>query len=422
MTSGDFKSVSIDSITVDRERRQRRSLNGIDELAASISRVGLINPLVIRRDGTLVAGERRYTACKSLGWTSIPVQYIEDLPEHEARLIELEENIRRVDLDWKDQCLAVQEYHELRSSMAEEWTQLQTADVIGLTRQAIGQMIDVAKELVSGNSRVAEAPKFSVARGIVQRQANRRQTAAIKQASSIPVLPSDEGEAEPERAPPPLINEDFHTWARQYAGEKFNFIHCDFPYGIDADEHDQGNAAARGGYKDDRDTYFSLIETLCNNLDNFCTPSAHLMFWFSMEYYNETLSLLENSGWRVLRHPLIWFKSDNSGILPDHRRQPRRIYETAFMCARGDRYIVGPVANATAQPNVKSVHMSEKPQAVLRHFFRMFVDETACVLDPTCGSGNALKVAQAMGAQRVLGIEADKEFYDLAVEAWDDDS
>jgi predicted methyltransferase len=44
----------------------------------------------------------------------------------------------------------------------------------------------------------------------------------------------------------------------------------------------------------------------------------------------------------------------------------------------------------------------------------MFVDEYSLVLDPTCGSGNAIKVADKKGASSVLGIEKDKEFYDLA--------
>ena len=30
----------------------------------------------------------------------------------------------------------------------------------------------------------------------------------------------------------------------------FNFIHCDFPYGINADGFDQGSAAEMGGYED----------------------------------------------------------------------------------------------------------------------------------------------------------------------------
>ena len=46
----------------------------IGELAQSISQVGLIQPLVVRRSSggyELVAGERRLRACKSLGMTTV---------------------------------------------------------------------------------------------------------------------------------------------------------------------------------------------------------------------------------------------------------------------------------------------------------------------------------------------------------------
>ena len=75
-----------------------------------------------------------------------------------------------------------------------------------------------------------------------------------------------------------------------------------------------------------------------------------------------------------------------------------------------------PVANAFSSPSAKTVHMSEKPRPVLHHFFRLFVDEFSTVLDPTCGSANALAVAEEMNAQKVLGLEMDDEFYELAKE------
>jgi predicted RNA methylase len=43
------------------------------------------------------------------------------------------------------------------------------------------------------------------------------------------------------------------------------------------------------------------------------------------------------------------------------------------------------------------------------------------MLDPTCGSGNAVKVAQLLGAERVLGLELNAEFHERAVAAWTSD-
>lgn len=407
MTSGDFASAPIAELWVDRDKRQRREIVGIEDLKASISRVGLINPVVVDREHKIIAGERRYTACKQLGWTSIPVQYIDELPAIEVHLIEFEENVRRLDLPWQDQCNAVAEYHRLRQETdGADWTQSDTANALGMSAQEVGQKIDVAQELAAGNPRIVSAPKYSVARGIVARTNDRKKAAALETLASP--------EPEKEVTASPLIHTSFQEWAAAYSGPKFNFLHCDFPYGIDSDKHNQGGAAKMGGYSDSEELYWELIHTLAGAMETVVSPSAHLMFWFSMDYYSRTKEELEQMGWRVDPFPLIWFKSDNTGILPDPNRGGRRVYETAFLASRGDRKVVTPVANAFAAPTTKIIHPHEKSLPMLRHFFRMFVDDTTHILDPTAGSAGALRVATAMGAARVVGLEADPDFYDLA--------
>jgi ParB family chromosome partitioning protein len=60
--------------------RHRRDLGDVDSLARSIDQIGLLHPVVVRSDGTLVAGERRLAACQQLGWTEIPATIV-DLDE-----------------------------------------------------------------------------------------------------------------------------------------------------------------------------------------------------------------------------------------------------------------------------------------------------------------------------------------------------
>jgi N6-adenosine-specific RNA methylase IME4 len=58
-------------------QRHREDMGDIDGLAASIDAIGLLHPIVVRPDGELLAGARRLTACKSLGWTWVPVTVID---------------------------------------------------------------------------------------------------------------------------------------------------------------------------------------------------------------------------------------------------------------------------------------------------------------------------------------------------------
>ena len=45
--SGNFRSVAIASITINKGARQRRELEDLDTLAASIQAIGLLNPIII---------------------------------------------------------------------------------------------------------------------------------------------------------------------------------------------------------------------------------------------------------------------------------------------------------------------------------------------------------------------------------------
>ena len=51
-------------------------LSDIEDLAASISEVGLLEPITIDRRYRVVSGHRRLTAIKTLGWTSVDCELI----------------------------------------------------------------------------------------------------------------------------------------------------------------------------------------------------------------------------------------------------------------------------------------------------------------------------------------------------------
>src|SRR6476646_2219620 len=257
MTSGNFHLVPLDSINVQRDDRQRRELLDTDVLADSINRLGLIHPIVITRQGDLVAGERRYTAVKSLGWTAIPVQYTDELDPAQLRAIELEENIKRQDITWLDQVNAVVEYHRLRASQTPGWGQADTATDIGLSHQHTNRLLQVAEEIKLGNKMVIEAPKLSTAVGLSERARERRDQAVLDR------LHGSFGSPPLADSPQSILVEDFNEWVVEAdTTPRFNLLHCDFPYGIDADTFNQSSAPSWGSYEDSRDTWAQLMVSL----------------------------------------------------------------------------------------------------------------------------------------------------------------
>jgi N6-adenosine-specific RNA methylase IME4 len=57
--------------------RHRKDMGDIAGFAASIADVGLLQPICVRPDGTLIDGGRRLEACRRLGWTEIPVHEVD---------------------------------------------------------------------------------------------------------------------------------------------------------------------------------------------------------------------------------------------------------------------------------------------------------------------------------------------------------
>ena len=289
--------------------------------------------------------------------------------------------------------------------------------------------VKVAEELSRGDKQIAACANWSTAFNIVARKEARRADDAFNELMeepherpSPPSSPRTNPSTEPQvpvasdtsttSAEISIFTGEFVSWASVYSGPLFNFVHCDFPYGIGLDKSDQGYSAQWGSYSDRVEIYWSLIEALISNIDRIMAPSSHLMFWLSADYgvIHDTITFL---GAKTNLHfnpkPLIWFKSDNRGILPDPKRGPRHVYETAIFASRGDRLIATPVSDTYAAPAGEKSHQSEKSESMLRHFFRMFLDSESRFLDPTCGSGSSLCAADSFGAS-VFGLELDPEW------------
>jgi ParB/RepB/Spo0J family partition protein len=428
-----YKRIPLDQIQIDRSARQRREID-VENLLPSISLRGVVVPVIVEELGKdnykLVAGERRYQASRKLHIYDIPARLTIDLSETERQILELEENLHRENLPWTDYVMSVARIHQLYLTIEVNWTQQKTADMIGLVsgNSNISIILRVSEAIREKNPQVLACTGFRAAYNILARKDERAVADVVsdlleeKPRPRATELSSGAGAVERigvDPAPAPdhsVLNVDFTKWVLEYSGPRFNLIHCDFPFGIDMQDSEQGHSAKFGAYEDQEKIYWTMCGALCANLDKVMTESAHMIFWFSMEFYNETLEFFrENAPSLDFQHfPLVWHKTDNKGILPDPRRGPRRVYETAFLVSRGDRPIIRAVSNAYGAPKGSADHQSEKSEPMLRHFFQMVVDENTRILDPSCGSGSSLRAAESLGAKHVLGLELSTEFANSA--------
>lgn len=107
---------TVDSIRVG--RRHRTELGNVDELAASIERDGLLQPITITPDGVLVCGARRLAAIKSLGEKKVNVWVRSGLSDRLGQLLaEQDDNMLHKPLT---QLEAAALYRELKQVIAED--------------------------------------------------------------------------------------------------------------------------------------------------------------------------------------------------------------------------------------------------------------------------------------------------------------
>lgn len=131
----------------------------LQELAASIEKHGVMQPIVIRPIDDeqlpyeIIAGERRWRAAQLAGLTEIPA-IVRDLTDQVAIALALIENIQRQDLNPIDQAMALQRFH----------------DEFGLSHQEIAETVGKARTTVSNLLRLltlAEPVKELMQQGLL---------------------------------------------------------------------------------------------------------------------------------------------------------------------------------------------------------------------------------------------------------------
>ncbi len=151
------KTQTIPTASIQTGDNVRGDLGNIAELARSIERHGLLNPLTVRRmnaangpvplgkTAELVAGHRRLAAVRKLGWVDVPVTWApafdgadSDRVDSERLAIQLVENLQREDLDPLDEAAGLVRLVELLGS------QKAAAEAIGRSTAHVSKRVKLA--------------------------------------------------------------------------------------------------------------------------------------------------------------------------------------------------------------------------------------------------------------------------------------
>jgi len=157
--------VKINEIKVNPGRRPA-NLDGINELARSISEVGLLNPITIDQEHILVAGLHRLEAAKMLGWTEIECNVC-TLDALQTELAEIDENVVRTELSVIEYGELLERRKEIYESLHPE-TKAGQAQAAGMNR-AIGNNVSDKMSVTLRSFAQDTAGKLGVSSRTVER-------------------------------------------------------------------------------------------------------------------------------------------------------------------------------------------------------------------------------------------------------------
>lgn len=413
-------------------KRFRKDYGDIEGLANSIEKRGQIQPIVVTKQDNgylLVAGERRLRACifKQL---SINAVLREELTDFEAKMLELEENVKRKDIDWEEQCEALRQLHELLlnekghsyKSEEEGWNLQKTANFIGLSVGTVSQDVSLADNL----------NKYPDLRKKVKKLNKASARKLVKQTLSAKILETsmkDKGVSTTFN----LKNVACEIGIKDLGSESVHCLITDPPFAVD----NISNAAhkQRSSVKDsfnpsynDTNSNVSTEEELKNiymklipELYRVLVEGAHFYMFLGFGWYCRLVAQLRSAGFVVDDQPIIWYKERRSIL--SRGAHYMSSYEACLFGHKPPqkRILLHPKANMLSVKAIagqKRVHPLQKPFELLQIFIENSTSPGETVLDCFAGSGATLLAAQKLHRESI-GFELDRGNYLRALEWFD---
>lgn len=194
--------------------------DGIDELADSIAKVGVLQPIIVRPHAEgyqIIAGERRWRASRVAGLTKVPVRVMAST-ETESLALALIENLQRQDLN------AIEEARGFKRLIDEySMTQAELADRVSKSRSGVTnslRLLDLPEEvqdlmydnkLTAGHARAVlsvpdEAQRVRLAQKIIE------EGLSVREAENLArLMAAGQGE----RTPRPISPKSYKVIARK---------------------------------------------------------------------------------------------------------------------------------------------------------------------------------------------------------------
>lgn len=455
-----MKQAAISGIIVP-EDRIRKDFDdvAIEELASSIYRQGLIHPILLRPvDDSLelVAGENRLLAVKLLfecglgikhdrkdvDLGNIPFAFLTSDNEVDAYEAELDENLKRRNLTWKEETLAIAKLHELRVAQygeasphdqtgwsisdtaneisrrkkkgdATRWQEVQVAEAVNIAKHLDDPFVAAAKDKKEAMRTIREKVKHEKRQKLAKEFLEKKKEESSDLALDIDLEFDDESTTAHNGHT--LIKGDFFIEAYKLPDETFDVVLTDPPYGKDIHKQTLWDGS-KHDYDDSEEYFNKIITTLAEQSYRVLKPEGHVYVFCDITRFDRLFAEFEIAGFRCWTRPLIWDKG-NTGSFGDPDHGPRACYDAILFAIKGEKKVTDlyrDVINIT-QPTIGSGHPASKPPDLYHDLLRRSVYPGDKVLDFFTGSGPIFPAAEKL-LVTATGIEKNEKYYLMSLE------
>lgn len=404
--------VPIEDIVIKPRQRKTYDEDYIKRLAKSIERAGLLHPITLEDESNeLVAGFSRLQAHMLLGRDKIAARRRSDVTPLQKKVMELEENVQRLGLQWWEKANAIAEIHGLQQELNPEgWSQRDTAEMIGESVGTVNQSIQL-KEQLDVNPEIKDHSTLVGALKAVKDKkqfAERKQKLEAKKKGKIRTFPAE------------IVQGDALELIKKEPNESFDAVITNFPFGVNL----QLGKDHKEVYKDGEDMIVKLVRAVTHQAYRVLKPDSWMVALFDVRkitYSNKMRELysqiwkaqkageidrellaeamgltfwMEEAGFDFVQvMPHIWAKPNKTqGMIGDPKKGFVVAYEAMVIAGKGDPFLVKQgrqniwIYN-TLNPSERDFEL-QMPEDFCTDLVKTFCLGGSRILDPFAGAGS----------------------------------